>query len=189
MTSHRIYTVREYLEFEESVATKHEYVDGAIYPRPSECIRHNRIATNLVCSLHERLRGNKYWAHTSATRLRIRMRDGTRFYYADGCIVSRPNPPQDIYQDEVVVIAEVVSKQTARIDANEKKDAYLSMTSLEAYLLVEQDYPLVVAYHRIDNGFVREVYAGLDASIPLNVVGFALPLSDIYLDVDLNSES
>jgi Uma2 family endonuclease len=38
----------------------------------------------------------------------------------------------------------------------------------------------VVAYRRSDGGFVREVYAGLSAVVPLPEIGCDVPLAEIY---------
>lgn len=95
-------------------------------------------------------------------------------------VVCRPNPDTDSFQDEPVVIVEVISAKTRRIDEGEKKDAYLSLSSMEAYLLVEQDSPGVIAYRRTSQGFVREVFQGLNATISLACIKTDLPLSEIY---------
>ena len=95
-------------------------------------------------------------------------------------MVCRPNPPVDSYQDDPAVLVEVLSRSTRRVDEGEKKDAYLTIPSLGVYLLVEQDEPLVTAYRRTDQGFVREVYEGLDAVIPLPEIETDLPLEEIY---------
>jgi len=99
--------------------------------------------------------------------------------------VCRPNPPDDSFQDEPAVIVEVVSPATRRIDEGEKKDAYLTIPSLHAYVLLEQDRPAAIVFRRAEQGFVREVYAGLAASIPLREVEIELPLSDVYESVEL----
>jgi hypothetical protein len=48
------------------------------------------------------------------------------------------------------------------------------------YLLVEQDQPAVVAYRRTAHGFVRKVYEGLDAIVPLPELATDLPLTEVY---------
>src|SRR5207237_8561835 len=104
-------------------------------------------------------------------------------------VVCRPNPPDESFQDEPAVLVEVISKATRRIDEGEKKDAYLTIPSLSVYALVEQGIPAVVVYRRADGGFVREVYEGLDAILPLPEVETELPLSEIYDSVEFVPES
>ena len=81
-----------------------------------------------------------------------------------------------------------MSASTRRIDGGEKKDAYLTIPSLSVYLLVEPDQPAVVAYRRTPEGFVREIYEGLDAVVPLAEIDVELPLADVYEGVEFGSE-
>jgi hypothetical protein len=81
-----------------------------------------------------------------------------------------------------------LSTKTRRIDDGEKKDAYLTIPSLSVYLLVEQEIPAVVALRRTEHGFVREVYEGLNAVIPLGEVGTMLPLAELYETVEFQPE-
>ena len=88
-----------------------------------------------------------------------------------------------------MVVAEVISRSTRRIDEGEKKDAYLSIPSLAVYLLVEQESARVIAYRRTDAGFVREAYAGLAKTISLSEIGCELPLAEIYDGVEFSPET
>ena len=79
-----------------------------------------------------------------------------------------------------MVVVEVLSQSSRRIDEGEKRDSYMSIPSLSLYLLVEQESPLVIAYRRTGSGFVREVYDQLDQSIRIEELDISLPLTDIY---------
>ncbi len=87
-----------------------------------------------------------------------------------------------------MVIFEVLSKRTRRLDQGEKKDGYLQLPSLCVYALVEQEMPKVVIYRRCGTEFVDEVYEGLEASIPLPEIGVVLPLNEIYRGVGFDAE-
>jgi Uma2 family endonuclease len=98
-------------------------------------------------------------------------------------------PPADSFQDEPVTVVEVVSLQTRRIDEGEKKDAYLAVPSLEIYLLVEQNCPMALAYRQTDQGFVREIYQGIKATVPLACIQTNLALAEIYEGVEFVPEA
>ena len=85
------------------------------------------------------------------------------------------------------MIFEVLSDSTRRLDDGEKRDGYLTIPSLRVYLLVEQDETAVIAYRRTEQGFVREVYTGRDAMLPLPEIGIELPLSEIYDRVEFEA--
>jgi Uma2 family endonuclease len=111
------------------------------------------------------------------------------FYYPDVSVICRSNPPNDFFQDEPVVIVEVPSLRTRRIDEVEKKDAYLTIPSLSVYLLVEQEAAHVTAWRRTEQGFVREVHEGMEALLPLGEIGIDLPLAEIYEGAEFVAEA
>ena len=181
-------TVDEYLSGELKSQVKHEYLGGFVYAMAGARIAHNRIAGNVFARLHARLRGNPCQPHNSDTKIRVKLPTHVRFYYPDASVICDSNPPTDSYQDRPVLIAEVLSGNTRRIDHGEKKDAYLTIPTLHVYLLVEQDAPAVVVYRRSEQGFVQEMYSGMDSAIPLAEIKTELPLSEIYERVEFMRE-
>lgn len=179
----------EYLAGELGSPIKHEYVGGVVYDMAGARNVHNRIVGNVFGQWFTRLRGHVCQPYNSDTKVRIRLPNDQRFYYPDAMVVSRHNPPDDSFQDAPVVIIEVISARTRRIDEGEKKDAYLTVPSLEMYLLAEQDGPLVVAYRREGRRFVREIYHGMDVVVPLECIQSQLPLAEIYEGVEFLPEA
>ncbi|HEX5106769.1 MAG TPA: Uma2 family endonuclease, partial [Pirellulaceae bacterium] len=149
---------------------------------------HNVIATNVLGSLHARLRGRPCQPFNSDTKIRVRLPTHLRFYYPDASVVCQSNPLDDSFQDHPVVIVEVLSKATRRLDEGEKKDAYLTIPTLAVYLLVEQESASVTVFRRTEQGFVGELYNGQAAVIPLPEIETALPLAEIYSRVEFVPE-
>jgi Uma2 family endonuclease len=170
----------DYLAGELISPIKHEYLGGVVHAMVGARNQHNLIKGNVHGRLHFFLLGKPCRPWDSDTKIRIRLPRHVRFYYPDVSVICRPNPPDDSFQDEPVVIVEVLSKKTHRIDTGEKYDAYLTIPTLSVYLLVESDSPLVVAHRRTEAGFVREVYEGLEAVVPLGEIDVRLPLAEIY---------
>ena len=162
--------VEDYLAAELVSSIKHEYLGGVVHAMAGARILHNIIKGNAFGSLFARLRGKPCRPFDSDMKVRVDLSDHTRFYYPDVSIICRSNPKTDSFQNEPVVIFEVLSKATRRIDTGEKQDAYLKIPSLRVYVLIEQDSPLAIVFRRTDAGFVREVYEGLDAVLPLSEV-------------------
>lgn len=135
-----------------------------------------------------RLLGKPCEPFNSDTKVHIPAPPRERFYYPDALVVCEPNPGDQSYQDRPVVIFEVLSKRTRRLDQGEKKDGYLQLPSLSVYAIVEQEMPKVVVYRRRGTEFMDEVYEGLEATIPLPEIGVLLPLSEIYRGVEFNAE-
>jgi Uma2 family endonuclease len=178
----------DYLDRELVSEHKHEYNAGVVYAMAGAKNRHNRIVTNLTASLWARLRRSPCQPFNSDTKVRIRLAMGNRYYYPDAMVVCSPNPDGDSYQDAPVVIVEVLSDSTRRIDEGEKKDAYLTIPGLGVYLMVEQDFPLVVVHRCGPGGFHREVIEGLESVIPLPEIETELSLSEIYEAVNFSGD-
>ncbi len=182
-------SVADYLAGELESPIKHEYLGGVVYAMAGARNAHNLIASNCLGSLHARLRGKRCRPYNSDTKIRIRLPHQTRFYYPDVPVICRPNSPNDSYQDEPTALFEVISKGTRRIDGGEKKDAYLTIATLRVLALFEKETPAVVLFRRTEQGFVREVYEGLDAVLPLPEIEIELTLAEIYDGVDFVPEA
>lgn len=178
----------EYLARELDSPIKHEYVGGVVHAMSGAKTRHNRIATSLLGTLRQSLKGRKCEPFNSDMKVRIQLRSHVRFYYPDAMVVCQSNPERDAFQDQPKVIVEVLSRGTRRADMGEKREGYLSIASLAVYLMIEQDEPTVIAYRRSDQGFEREVYHGLEAVIGLPEIDCHLPLAEIYDRVEFGTE-
>ena len=183
-------TVSEYLAAEEFSETKHEYLDGTVHAMPSTTIHHNNIAGNCLGTLHGQLRGKPCQTNNSATKIRIEFPNRTRFYYPDAMVVCQSNPDTDHFQNQPVVIIEVLSDSTRRTDIGEKCAAYLTIPSLKVLLFVEPDAPSVTLHRRQPDGeFGIELHSGIEAVIPLPEIEASLPLADVYERVEFTPPS
>ncbi len=180
--------VEDYLAGELVSEVKHEYLGGVVYAMAGARNLHNVIAGNVFGFLHSRLRGKPCQPFNSDTKVRLRLTSHVRFYYPDISVVCDPNPVTDSFQDDPVVVVEVLSAKTRRTDEGEKKDAYLTIGKLAVYILVEQEPAAVVAYRRTEQGFVREVYASTGDVILLPEIETELPLAEIYEGVEFTPE-
>jgi len=187
-TKLNLVSVEDYLAGELISVVKHEYLGGLVYAMADTRNVHNIIAGNVLGLLYARLRGRHCRPFDSHTKIRIRLPTHVRFYYPDVSVICRPNPQNDSFQDEPAALFEVFSRRTRRVDEGEKKDAYLTIPSLGVYVLLEQDMAAAIVFRRTEHGFVREVYEGLDAVIPLDEIETALPLADVYDGVEFHPE-
>lgn len=181
--------VATYLENELNATTKNEYVDGWVRAMAGATNRHNLIASNAHGSLWNQLKGKPCQAFNSDTKVRIGRGSSTWFYYPDALVVCDGNPPDDSYQQEPVLVVEVLSRSTRAIDLDEKLSNYLTVPSLQYYLLLEQARPRAILMRRTAAGFLRETFEATSALIPLEAIDCQLRLSDIYDRVDFSPES
>lgn len=191
MTGAKKYTfvsVDDYLRDEDSADVKHEYVDGSVYAMVGARNAHNIISGNIFGSLWNRLRGLSCQPFNSDTKIRLSLQNGIRFYYPDASVVCAKNNQDDVFQDEPVVVFEVLSKRTRRIDEGEKREAYCQLPSLQVYVLVEQESPDLRVFRRSGNSWIEQVYSGLDVILPLPEIDAELPLSEIFSQLQFVAE-
>jgi Uma2 family endonuclease len=174
-------SVADYLAGEVSSRIKYEYVDGRIFAMAGGKNVHNRIASRVLVILGSQLSGSSCEAYNSDTKIRVRKEESTYFYYPDVAVVCQSNSDNDTFQDQPVLIVEVVSESTRRVDEGEKRDHYLSIDSLQAYVLLEQDRAAAVVYRRQTNGrFVETIYHENNAVLDFAELGMTLSLKEIY---------
>jgi Uma2 family endonuclease len=185
----RLISVEDYLAGELESPIKHEYLGGFVYAMAGARVGHNVIGGRIFAKLFIRLEGKQCQPYNSDTKVHVKLADEDLFYYPDVSVVCDSNPDDDSHQDKPVVIFEVLSQSTRRIDEREKKDAYLMIPSLKVYALVEQHVPAIVVFRRTGAGFVCEPYDGLDAVLPLGEIGTELPLSEVYGTAGVSPEA
>lgn len=180
-------TIAEYLAGEEISDVKHENLGGTVHAMADASNQHNAIAGNALGFLLAKLRGKPSRPFNSDTKVRIQYPDHTRFYYPDALVVCHPNPPTDHFHDQPVVVIEVLTDSSRRADLGEKRDAYLTISSLKVLMFVEPDVPHVVLHRRKpEGGFAIEVRSGLDAVIPLPEIDASLALAELYEQVEFS---
>jgi Uma2 family endonuclease len=181
-------TISDYLAGELVSPVKHEYLGGVVYAMAGASNRHNAIASNILISLGSRLRGKPCRPFNSDTKVRVIFPTHTRFYYPDAMVVCRLSNEQLSYQEAPMVLAEVLSRSTRRLDEGEKREAYFQLPSLQVYVLVDQERKRLTIWRRGEQGFQAEVQDGDDASLHLPELGFSIPFSEIYEGVELGPE-
>ena len=186
-------TFDEYLAFEQESDVRHEYVGGYAYPYPLDVSAmsggtrwHNRIIQNVAGQLWLRTRGTACGAYSQGFKLRTPRGNA---YYPDVVVGCGPPPPGDaLYFDDPCLAVEVLSPSTRRNDFGEKRESYLAIPTLGAYLVVESTWRAVHRHWRDGGAWRTELSVG-DGTIPLPCpAGGALTLAEIYEGVDVPDE-
>ncbi len=178
----RLLTADEYLESEETAAVRHEYVAGVLYAMGGCSTAHNLIALNLVTAFHALLRGGTCQAYMSDIKLRLKAGQGDIFYYPDIMVACGQQGTSEVYLEHPKLIIEVLSPSTERIDRREKALYYREITTLEEYILVAQDRPLLEIQRRADD-WLPIAITSLYAIVEFRSIGLNMPLQQIYEDV------
>jgi Uma2 family endonuclease len=170
----------EYLAGELKSESKHEYLNGVVYAMAGGTQRHSDLAANIIGTLHARLRGRACRPYGSDMLVRVQQGEDQRFYYPDASIVCRPAGPQARVQTEPAVIFEVLSETTARTDTGEKRLAYLTIPTLEAYVLVDSAQRAVTVWRRAGDAWAPEVFTDRSAKLFFRSADCTLAVEEIY---------
>ena len=168
----------DYLQGELTSQTKHEYVDGQVYAMAGASRNHERIAGNVYRKIGNHLEGHTCEPFASD----IKVKAGNNFFYPDVMVVCEEQNPHEYYTATPVIIAEVLSKNTRRTDETTKRLAYFNITSLQEYVLIEQDI-VDVELCRRNNGWVSEHFFMGD-EVCFESIGLTLTVEEIYARVD-----
>jgi len=179
--------VEDYLAAEEVARVRSEYIEGWVRAMTGGTNRHSRVKVNSLVTFANLLAGKPCQPFDSDVKVRIRRDGKTRFYYPDLQVVCESNAPTEVFQDQPIVIVEVLSPSTRVYDLDEKLDAYLSMASLECYVVLEQHKPFAIVMRRTANGFLRETHEGIEAIIALPFFGCSLPLRAVYERIEFTA--
>src|SRR5437660_9009490 len=138
-------SVAEYLAGERDSDVRHEYVDGQVYAMAGASDRHNRIALNIASRLNEHLVNDECEAFVSDMKIKV---EEALYYYPDVVVTCDPPGGDAYFRTQPRLIVEVTSPSTERVDRYEKLHAYRRIESLQEYVLVSQDAPLIEV-HRL----------------------------------------
>ena len=87
-----------------------------------------------------------------------------------------------------VVIFEVLSDSTARVDFHDKNREYAATPSVRRYVILSQDQILATMFERIGDDWVGHILSR-DAVIAMPEIGIAVPLVELYDGIDLTPEA
>lgn len=180
-------SVADYLDSEMVSPVKHEFVDGEVYAMAGASDRHHRISANLFKLLDSHLEESK--CEVFITDLKLKTNENT-FYYPDVFVACDENPESAYHRSTPVLIIEVVSPSTRQIDRREKLHAYQQITSLQEYLVVEQDKMHIELHRRQPNGnWITHFYneSDRDITIEFQSVSLKTNVDEIYQRVNFQT--
>ena len=182
-------TPEEYLRMERAAELKSEYDDGVLLAMSGASPRHNLIVAGLIHSLMSRVRKG---CLVYPSDMRVRVLNPTRFFYPDVSVVCERSQFADDERDVLLnplIVFEILSGGTENYDRGRKFLSYQEIVSLQEYVLVSQDAPLVERYRRETDDWVYTKSEGLNAAVDLRAAGCELPLREIYTQVDFSTTS
>ena len=175
-------SVEEYLQLDRSsIETRYEYIDGYVTMLAGGTLDHATIGANIISILRRSLRGTSCRVFTSDARVRL---SRTHFVYPDASVScdEKDRGQSDNVQSPRLVV-EVLSPSTEGYDRGRKFGFYRECPTIQEYLLIDAQRPILEVYRREKNDFWLLRAYRLDEDVELTNLGVRFPVSAVYEDV------
>ena len=177
-------TVEEYLAWEETNFVKHEYIDGEVRCMAGATLKHNQIAMNTGIAIGNLIADSDCIILNSDMRTQV---SDTHFYYPDLSVVCGQalfHRHKEMELVNPILVIEVTSPSSIDIDRGEKRDFYLGVPSIQAYLIIDQHRVCAELSIRSKASWQTTAFDQLEDVVPLDVLDCKLPLAQVYRGVD-----
>jgi len=169
----------DYLEWELQQDIRYEYVNGEVFAMTGGTIPHNDIALNLYTALRPHLRSRGCRVNVSDVKVQVSPKS---IYYYPDVIVSCD--PQDLNARKFIqkpkLIVEVLSPGTSAKDRGEKFTYYLTLPSLQEYILIDSETISVERYSRGEGKMWLYYPYQAGDTITLSSIEFEFPIELLY---------
>lgn len=173
-------TVDEYLAWAEDRFGRYELLDGIIVAMTPERAVHAEIKLAVHIALVNSLQARQLPCHVMPDGMTVRIDDGTAFE-PDALVYCGPKlAPTALEVKNPIVVVEVLSPSSQHIDASFKLAGYFRLQSVQHYLIVDPEKPMIIHHSRQSGGdsiLTRIVRTGV---INLDPPGLELAVDDVY---------
>jgi Uma2 family endonuclease len=170
----------EFLDWVVRQPGRYELVEGRPVMMVGATLRHQRICESLRAVLRAALPRRDY--DITIETFAVDVADGIRF--PDVQVFKRTADASRRVSTEPILIIEVLSPSSLADDFRAKADAYLTLPSLDAYVIAASDEARLRVWRRRDGVFAAEpdMLVGADR-LELPSLNVALEVATIYEDV------
>jgi len=176
-------TIDEFFDWTETQERRYELVEGVACMMTMVKRGHSLIAGNIVAALRTQIDLDAYFIHQGDFALPT---GPASVRYADVMVERRGGSVEDRATDSAVVLVEILSESTKRVDFGAKAREYMRLPSLECYLIVDQHRREAWLWARDAAGHWPDAALHLtapDAQFRLEAVACTLGFDDVYRDV------
>jgi Uma2 family endonuclease len=135
---------------------------------------------------HERISSNisrKFGNHLEASPCEpfgsdMKVKAGSKFFYPDVIVDCQFDETQAYYTETPIIIVEVLSKSTRKMDKTTKRFSYINIPSLQEYVLIEQDIVDIEVIRRSEGWQSRYYFLG--DTVHFASIDLTLSVEEIY---------
>ena len=183
-------TFEAYMAWEAEQPERHEFFAGEVFAMTGARATHNTIALNIAVALRDVLRNTSCRVFIADMKLHVASADAS--FYPDVFVSCDPRdrtPDAELVQRHPQLVVEVLSDSTAAFDRGQKFEAYRSLDSLAAYLLVEQHRPHADLFVRNAEGLWVLNPVGEGGTLTITSMGVELPMAAVYEGVSFGVQA
>ena len=175
----------QYLARERKAEFRSEYYRGEMFAMAGASWVHALIKDNIAGEARGQLKNGACRVLTSDMRVKV---NATGLYTCPDIVIVGEEPQfEDSYFDTLLnprVVVEVLFESTEKYDRGDKFGHYRKVASLQEYVLVAQDRPLVERYVRQEGGdWLLTAVNGLTETFSFGTVDVRIALAEIYRGV------
>lgn len=172
-------TAEEFLAWSESRPGRYELADGEVFAQAAERVAHAKMKGEVFKALDNAIRKRGLPCHALPDGVAVRVDMGTVFE-PDAQVYCGPElHPDTLLVENPVVVVEVLSPSTGRIDASRKLEGYFRIASVRHYLIVYPDQPLILHHARAEGETILTRIIR-DGVVTLDPPGLVFALAEIY---------
>ncbi|MBD2178921.1 Uma2 family endonuclease [Pseudanabaena sp. FACHB-1998] len=175
----------EYRDWEANQEMRHEYFNGEIIPKAGGTKNHNRVSLNFFKFLDDasgKSLGDRH-CEVYIADVKVQVEPSRKYFYPDvvvTCDESDRDPQLVMFP---CLIIEVLSPSTEAYDRGFKFSQYRQFPSLQEYVLVQTEQPVVEIFQREHNGKWWFAEYGLGDRLLLKSLNLEILVDDLFKQV------
>lgn len=174
-----VYSVEEYEALEATSDSRHEFYHGQVWAMAGGTAAHNQLVMNCYRALYAKYREKGCRVFTENMKLEV-VSDQV-YFYSDVMVICEPIKGHTTVVRNPLLIVEVLSDSTEKIDLGNKVTAYTAIEGLQAYIIIAQKETWVRIYEKKGDLWVWRDLENIEDT--LQIQGWEIPLAEIYQDI------
>lgn len=174
-------TADNFLRFGFPSENRYELIAGAIYKKPASCAVQIRVTDNILIYLGSKLRGSGCRPYNADMGVRV---TDTDVRYPDVSVYcgnpATPERERERVFTDPIVIFEVLSASTVRVDEGEKLAQYRALSSVDTIVFVDPENEMSRVIQRLGPTSWRDDLFAQPHDVALPALGLSIPHGEIF---------
>ena len=180
----------EYLVWESTQEMRHEYFNGEVIDKAGGTKTHNRISLNFYKVLDDLLgKSLDRQCEVYIADVKVQVEPSRKYFYPDVVVTcdERDRDPQLVMFPCLII--EVLSPSTEAYDRGFKFSQYRKFDSLQEYVLVQTEQPIVEVFQRNQDEKWLFCEYGLGDRLLLKSLNLEVLVDDLYKQIQFSQSS